>query len=100
MIALEPILGQTMQSSAKILLLIVQMLALIGIKAVDGTPSSLDSSEKSELLPVKNSAINYEPISSKESLDSDLIDAYDEDKRAQWNNLQGMCWTPSMVKCQ
>jgi hypothetical protein len=78
-----------MQSSAKILLFIVQMLALIALRAVNGTSSSLDSSEKSELLPVKNSAINYEPILSKEALDSELIDAFDEDKRAQWNNLQG-----------
>ena len=86
-------LGQTMQSSAKILLLMVQTLALIAIKVVDGTSSSLDSSDKSDLLPPKNSVINYEsPILSKEILDSDLIDLYDEDKRAQWNNLQGNIW--------
>ena len=71
----------------------VQTLALIAIKVVDGTSSSLDSSDKSDLLPPKNSVINYEsPILSKEILDSDLIDLYDEDKRAQWNNLQGNIW--------
>ena len=82
-----------MHSSGKILIALCQMLALIAIKLnlVDGTSSSLESSEKAELLPIKNSGINYEPsVLSKEALDSDPFDIYDEEKRAQWNNLQGL----------
>ena len=80
-----------MHSTAKPLILIFQMLALIAfnLNMVFGASSSLDNSEKSEILPLKSTDINYDPVLSKESLDSDALDLYDEQKRAQWNNLQG-----------
>jgi len=81
-----------MHSSPKLFIFIIQMMALIAIQLelVLGTASSLDSSDKTEISPLKATDINnYEKLT-KEALDSDLMDSYDEEKRAQkWNNLQG-----------
>ncbi|CAG2111377.1 unnamed protein product [Medioppia subpectinata] len=83
-----------MHSSPKLFIFIIQMMALIAIQleTVLGTASSLDSAEKTDISPLKASDINnYEKsMLTKEALDSDLMDSYDEEKRAQkWNNLQG-----------
>ena len=82
-----------MHSSPKLFIFIIQMMALIAIQLelVLGTASSLDSSDKTEISPLKATDINnYEKLT-KEALDSDLMDSYDEEKRAQkWNNLQGL----------
>jgi len=82
-----------MQTLTKLLILTFQILALTAIKLnfVDGTSSSLDASEKSDIVPLKATEINYpKPDLETDLLDSDLIDIYDEEKRAQWNNLQGI----------
>jgi hypothetical protein len=81
-----------MQTLTKLLILTFQILALTAIKLnfVDGT-SSIETSEKSEVLPLKANDIIYQkPILETEMLDSDLNDIYDQEKRAQWNNLQGI----------
>ncbi len=82
-----------MQTLTKLLILTFQILALTAIKLnfVDGTSSSLETSEKSEVLPLKANEIIYQkPILETEMLDSDPNDIYDQEKRAQWNNLQGI----------
>lgn len=82
-------------TNTKLLILTFQILALtaITINSVDGTlPSSLEDSEKSDIVPLKASEIIYQtPVLKSDLLDSDLIDIYDQEKRAQWNNLQGIC---------